>query len=208
MCNSGEGCSRASYNGINIFPFSWKYLRWYVLFIRAASYWEFAVILRSTNTPRFFSSSVISNWWAPSLQQILVSNPQVHDLVLSTIKFHPISNVPALNVIQLFQQYRYSLCTAGASQLRAISKCHQLIPTFCSKTRLKNIVQDQKNIRHASLGQPVVPVVQHSISERGSQQCCFDRASEPSHFLLSLPFALPAHPQVVYVWGDFPTFSM
>lgn len=84
------------------------------------------------------------------MQQILVSISQVHDLVLSTIKFHPISNVPALNVIQLFQQYRYSLCTAGASQLRAISKCHQLIPTFCSKTCLKNIVQDQKNARHAS----------------------------------------------------------
>lgn len=89
--------------------------------------------------------------------EILVRNSQVHDLVLSAIKFHPISNVPALNVIQLVRQYRYSLRTAAASQLCAISKCCQLAPTFCSKTCLENIVQDEKTVRKGLLGQPDGP---------------------------------------------------
>lgn len=125
-------------------PFSWKYLHGYVLFIRSAPDCEFVIISRSTNTPRFFPFFCHFQLMSSQLvAEILVSNSQGHDLVLSTIKFHPISSVPALHVIQCFQQY--SCCTASASQLCAISKCHQLPPTFCSKACLKNIVQEQKH---------------------------------------------------------------
>lgn len=59
----------------------------------------------SANTPRFFSSSVISNKLAA---EILVHTSQAHGRVLSAIKFHPLSDVPARSVTQLFQKYRYS----------------------------------------------------------------------------------------------------
>lgn len=72
------------------FPFSWKYLHGYVLFVRSASDWEFFVMWRSTNTPRFFPSSVISNWWAPSSRQrFLLAIPKGMTLYFPLLNFIP-----------------------------------------------------------------------------------------------------------------------
>lgn len=84
-------------------------------------------------------------------EEILLSNSQVYDLGLSLLNFIPFPNVPALNIIQLFQQHGYSPCTATASQLCVISNHHQLTPPFCSKACLNNPVQDQESVACWSL---------------------------------------------------------
>lgn len=162
------------------FPCSWKYLRAYVHFVRSASDWEFVVEINKYTQifPFFCHFQLMSSQLAA---EILVSNSQGHDLVLSTIKFHPISSVPALHVIQSFQQYSYSCCTPSfVPSANAISS---LLP-FVPRPVWKNIVQEQKHTQ-ARLW-----------SWDPGRWGCLGGTWESRHSLPTLPFVIPQIPLV------------
>lgn len=74
--------------------------------------------------------------------QILVSKAQVRDLVLSTIKFHPLSTVPALRLLQ-----PSSPTDIPSALPLPPTWCHQQMPSAPSNLLLQGlaVVQDQNS---------------------------------------------------------------
>lgn len=104
---------------------------------------------RSTNTPRFFLSSVISSWWVPSLRQrFLLAIPKGMTL------YFPLLNFILFPVCQHSMLSRASSNTAIPAALPAL--CHQQMPSAPSYLLFQGLSEKYCARAKAHTGQALV----------------------------------------------------
>lgn len=105
--------------------------------------------------------------------QILVSKSQVCDLVLSTIKFHPLSTMPALRLLQPSSR------TDIPSALPVPPTwCHQQMPSAPSYLLLQGLAEECC-ARSGELQSHLAEAARGPVSERSTWPCSLGTAPEP-----------------------------
>lgn len=152
MQKSRAGCSRGFHNGINI-PLLLEIPPCVCAFCQICLRLGVCHHLKINKYSQIFPFSCHFQLMSSQLAaEILVSNSQGHDLVLSTIKFHPISSVPALHVIQLPAAQLFLLHSQCLPAL-----CHQQMPSAPSYLLFQGLSEKYcARAKKAHTGQAVV----------------------------------------------------